>query len=112
MSWCYPTNDVDGLRVILFGLEQAVLTRPALQYWRDGYSFPNAARRDDLADFGTAFCGMVVPRLGDRPDEGFGALCAAMVRGDFAQHPLDALQHSFFTRYMPPWAGAVGKEKG
>lgn len=32
-SWCFPTADADGLRVVLFGLEQAVLARPALAYW-------------------------------------------------------------------------------
>lgn len=42
-----------------------------------------------MKDFGTAFCGQVLPRLpedqglGQGMDEGLGSLCAGMVRGDF-----------------------------
>jgi hypothetical protein len=98
-SWCVRADDVDGLRVKLHDFERAVLVRKQLEWWADGYSFPNTPWRDDLADLAASLCPLAAAAVAGWADFARGAaadLCARMAAGEFASNPGAALRHALF----------------
>ncbi|KAA0154164.1 hypothetical protein FNF29_02784 [Cafeteria roenbergensis] len=99
-SWCLPSSDMDGLRIVLRNFEVSSVTRVQLDWWKDGYAFPNTAWRDDLQDIASAVCGILRARSSSR-SAGLADLCERMEAGVYAERPLMALQH--------PWFGGLPK---
>lgn len=99
-SWCLPSSSMDGLRVVLRNFEVSSVTRVQLDWWKDGYAFPNTAWRDDLQDVGSALCGILHARSSGHL-AGLADLCDRMEAGVYAERPLMALQH--------PWFGKLPK---
>ena len=106
-SWCVSGVDVDGLRIKLHDFDGAVLVRKQLEWWTDGYAFPNTPWRDDLADLGLSLCPLAAGHVAGWAAFAGGSaadLCARMVAGEYATNPAAALRHALFSGN----AGAAG----
>ncbi len=100
-SFCINADEVDGLRVLLYGFSSSALIKPELAMWKDGWAFQNTPWTDDAKDVGVIICDMLAPRVAvfSEPGNESGTLrdfCAALKNGTFASNVLLALQHQFF----------------
>jgi hypothetical protein len=100
VSWCVPASEVDGLRVVLHDFGAASLVRKQLEWWADGYAFPNTPWRDDLHDVAASLCGVGGERVSQFSTWAGGQLadlCNRMAAGRYSANPARALQHPVFT---------------
>jgi hypothetical protein len=108
VSWCVASQDVDGLRVKLHGFGAASLVRKQLEWWAEGFAFPNTAWRDDLRDLGSVLCPIAGERVLGWAEYAGGAaadLCAKMAAGAYAANPALALRHPLFAGSPAPPPG-------
>lgn len=94
-SWCVNADDVDGLRLLLFGFESAALIKPELNSWKNGEAFQNTPWSDDAVQVATIICDILGIRVANFPASG-KELCRKMHEGAYKDNILQALKHPFF----------------
>eukprot|EP00750_Incisomonas_marina_P021706 INCI4640.1.p1 GENE.INCI4640.1~~INCI4640.1.p1 ORF type:complete len:957 (-),score=141.99 INCI4640.1:134-3004(-) len=102
-SFCLNADDVDGLRLLLYGFSSSTVVKPELSRWKTGWAFQNTPWDDDTRAVGTIVCEMLAPRVaqwGNAEADAHGAaeadFCAALRNGTFASNALEALRHPYF----------------
>ena len=96
---------MDGLVVKIHGYSTAALSRKQLEWWSEGYTFPNSAWRDDARDLSLSLCTLASEKVAGFATFAQGAmvdLCRRMRDGRYTRNLLRALQHPLFSG----WASA------
>jgi len=99
-SYCVNADEVDGLRLLLYGYGNSAAIKPELERWKAGWAFQNTPWDDDTFSVAVIICDMLGQRVAAFRDEQHAAVdgdfCGALRNGTFQANPLQALRHEFF----------------